>query len=66
MNNITYDSKNYIFNNTTELSYPIYKIEFINNNEKIILIHSTTEEKSNTSIIVKPPKFHIPINKINI
>ena len=36
MNNITYESKTYIFNNTTELKYNIYKIKFIKNNEKII------------------------------
>jgi len=48
MNNITYESKTYIFNNTTELKYPVYKIEFINENEKIILTHSI--EKNTSSL----------------
>ena len=47
MNNITYESKTYIFNNTTELKYPVYKIEFINENEKIILTHSIENNTSN-------------------
>jgi len=64
MNNITYDKKTYIFNNTTELKFPIYKIEFINKNEKIILIHSAdnlnelnyySKKSSNTNLIINQP-----------
>ena len=51
MNNITFESKTYIFNNTTELKFPIYKIEFINENEKVILTHSIDK---NTSDFNKP------------
>ena len=61
MNNITFESKTYIFNNTTELKYPIYKIEFINGNEKIILIYSIDKNISN----LKNNSNNNPINILN-
>lgn len=60
MNNITYNKKTYIFN-TTELKYPIYKIEFINNNEKVILIQSNDPKKDYLFTL----KYSNPLENVN-